>query len=343
MLQTQVAVIGAGMAGLTAANKLQKKGIAVELFEKARGSGGRLSSKAIAIDGKPERVTFDLGCTHFQAKSEEFVHFLAEFVQKEKALPWPEHASSNNSAPSFVGAPRNSALTRAMAESLSTHFSTRVVSLTQTDNGQWQLWQETEEGLAPLCLAQHVILAVPKEQALDLLPEGHDFVSELSNPAIKSLAPQWVMGMVLPSAAEVPSELSQDNPVFRPVSDIIDQVVLESAKPHRSETPVLQVQANVAWTQARLEWDRSEVATALTQGLQNLLKTPLKSEATHVHRWLYSHVASTDAASAKSYLSSSTGLHICGDYLLSTGKPDGVESAFTSGFSLAQHLESLLG
>lgn len=233
MLQTQVAVIGAGMAGLTAANRLQKKGIAVELFEKARGSGGRLSSKAIAIDGKPERVTFDLGCTHFQAKSEEFVNFLAEFVQKEKALPWPENSSSNNSTRSFVGAPRNSALTRAMAESLSSHFSTRMVSLTQTDSGYWQLWQEAGEALAPICLAQHVILAVPKEQALDLLPEGHALVSELSNPAIKSLAPQWVMGMVLSSSTVVPTELNQDNPVLRPVSDIIDQVALESAKPDR--------------------------------------------------------------------------------------------------------------
>jgi heterodisulfide reductase subunit A-like polyferredoxin len=38
------AVIGAGIAGLTAASKINDLGFVVGVFEKARGTGGRMSS-----------------------------------------------------------------------------------------------------------------------------------------------------------------------------------------------------------------------------------------------------------------------------------------------------------
>lgn len=134
MLETNVAVIGAGMAGLTAAKTLQDNGISVAVFEKARGSGGRLSSKAIAINDE-ERVTFDLGCTHFTASSDDFKAFLKPLLDGQKAAHWPtEH--------DYVGLNRNSALTRALADQLTVHFSTRVTKLDRTPNGKWLLWQE---------------------------------------------------------------------------------------------------------------------------------------------------------------------------------------------------------
>ena len=44
-LPTSVAIIGAGMAGISAARVLDEAGIAVELFDKSRGTGGRMTSK----------------------------------------------------------------------------------------------------------------------------------------------------------------------------------------------------------------------------------------------------------------------------------------------------------
>ncbi len=40
-----IAIIGAGIAGLSAARALNKAGHSVHLFDKSRGSGGRMSSK----------------------------------------------------------------------------------------------------------------------------------------------------------------------------------------------------------------------------------------------------------------------------------------------------------
>ena len=44
-IQKKVAVIGAGIAGLSCAIQLQKFGFEVELFEKSRGPSGRMSTR----------------------------------------------------------------------------------------------------------------------------------------------------------------------------------------------------------------------------------------------------------------------------------------------------------
>ena len=44
---TKVAVIGAGMCGISCASYLQKNGFGVTVFEKSRGIGGRMASRRI--------------------------------------------------------------------------------------------------------------------------------------------------------------------------------------------------------------------------------------------------------------------------------------------------------
>jgi len=41
----KIAIIGAGVAGLTALQALKQQDCSVTVFDKSRGSGGRLSSK----------------------------------------------------------------------------------------------------------------------------------------------------------------------------------------------------------------------------------------------------------------------------------------------------------
>ena len=67
MSSSQVAIIGAGMTGITAARSLNNAGYTVQLFEKSRGSGGRLASNRSAM----ERV--NLGAQAFHADQAEFL------------------------------------------------------------------------------------------------------------------------------------------------------------------------------------------------------------------------------------------------------------------------------
>ena len=66
LMNETIAVVGAGMAGLTLARALQARGNDVVVFEKSRGFGGRLATKRVG------QATFDSGAQYFTAKSDAF-------------------------------------------------------------------------------------------------------------------------------------------------------------------------------------------------------------------------------------------------------------------------------
>ena len=54
-MSVPIAIIGTGIAGLSAAHALRSAGQTVQLFDKGHGSGGRMASK------RSEAGTLDLG------------------------------------------------------------------------------------------------------------------------------------------------------------------------------------------------------------------------------------------------------------------------------------------
>ena len=65
-----VAVIGSGMAGLTAARILEAAGAIVTVFDKSKGTGGRLSSRSF------EGGWIDHGAPYFSSEQTGFSEFL---------------------------------------------------------------------------------------------------------------------------------------------------------------------------------------------------------------------------------------------------------------------------
>src|SRR3982751_5969019 len=61
-----IAIIGTGIAGLSAAQALQAAGHSVHLFDKSRGSGGRMSSK------RSDAGALDMGAQYFTARDRRF-------------------------------------------------------------------------------------------------------------------------------------------------------------------------------------------------------------------------------------------------------------------------------
>ena len=55
-VKKRVAVIGAGIAGLSCATRLQALGFEVEVFEKSRGPSGRMRVQNKAMDGRQTTV-----------------------------------------------------------------------------------------------------------------------------------------------------------------------------------------------------------------------------------------------------------------------------------------------
>ena len=69
-----IAIIGAGMAGLSAALALKAAGRNPVLFDKGRGPGGRMSARRAQTP--LGEVRFDHGAQFFTARDPDFVQFI---------------------------------------------------------------------------------------------------------------------------------------------------------------------------------------------------------------------------------------------------------------------------
>ena len=87
---TSIAVIGAGISGLTAAQTLSDAGIDVTVFEKSRGVGGRTANR------RSEYGSFDHGAQYFTVKDKRFRNFTEDLVSKGVIASWsnPDDPSS---------------------------------------------------------------------------------------------------------------------------------------------------------------------------------------------------------------------------------------------------------
>ena len=78
----KIAIIGAGLSGLTCAQRLKNAGIDVRLFDKARGPGGRLCTR------RREGDHFDHGAQFMTAHGTEFSAELKRWETAGIIAPW---------------------------------------------------------------------------------------------------------------------------------------------------------------------------------------------------------------------------------------------------------------
>ena len=318
------AVIGAGIAGLTAAKDIDALGYSLAVFEKARGTGGRLSSKRV-VNQLDEAMAFDLGCSSISANSEGFAHQLDSWHLKGIIAPWciDEHDKTH-----YVGISRNSALTRYLSKDITCHFATCITGL-EKKAGIWHLLAEDKNGIEVVAQARNVIIAAPPAQAYDLLPS-----SSALKPLLEQVdvAAQWVM------AVEVEHLATEVAAMEYPQSDIIHAISHESTKPERDQREdrcILQIQATSKWSQQNLEQSADAIKDLLLQELNTVLGETLNVTHHHVHRWLYSYI-STGLQNREAYLWDQEGLGLVGDYI--SAEFEGIESSWMSGKQLASWL-----
>ena len=90
-LETDICIVGAGIAGLTAADTLRSAGWAVTVVDKGRGVGGRMATRRI------DSSSFDHGAQFFTARDERF---------KARVHAWEAAGIAQNWHTSPAGEPR---------------------------------------------------------------------------------------------------------------------------------------------------------------------------------------------------------------------------------------------
>lgn len=307
-------VIGAGMAGLTCSNLLQKAGMDVLVLEKSRAHGGRMSTRVVADEG----LTFDHGAQYVRGRSPEFLAMVEMLKQEGSVAPWtPDGGQDFNADGVIVGQPLMRDFMAPVANALTIHFNVQV-ERAERWGGLWHL--TTDKGSVA---AKHVISTVPSPQAARLFAD-HDL--GLLDDVV--MAPCWA----LMAAFDHPLKSHFD--CRRHASDALGWVARNSTKPGRSDTETWVAHARPEWSETHLEMSREEIAPLLLVELTKALDLDELPNPRWVraHRWRY---AQTIKPLDQDYLTRADGtLLIGGDWCIGAR----VEAAFTSGAAMVNAL-----
>jgi len=161
----RVAIIGAGIAGLTAARALSAAGTSVRVFDKGRGVGGRLATRG------REQGAFDHGAQRFSARSDAF----RQEVQQWHSAGWITETERRSDEPWFLPVPSANSLAQSLAAGLGVQSSMRATALLR-ERGAWHLRFEGAPSEGPFDV---VLCTAPAPQSGALFGPHDVFRAEL--------------------------------------------------------------------------------------------------------------------------------------------------------------------
>lgn len=338
----RIAIIGGGLTAAAAAAQLRAAGVQVEVFDKARGPGGRMSSKRVG-DGQ-----LDFGAQYFTARSAAFRAQVQQWLSSSQAMVWPFSPwlfddtglqASPDAEIRYIGTPAMHQVVRQLLADTKQYYQCRVTNLqhNQSPNhsehaGQWTL--DTAEG-ASYGGFDAVLITCPPEQSRQLLA---------TCPIASPLAAQIPQNLLLPCWA-VLLELAQ--PVQHPAEAIfirsgaLSWAVRQGHKPGRAHVSLSDnaregaelwlVHLNAETSLQLLEQAPAQVAAIALQALSEVFSQPLQLTQFLCHRWLYASF--NPAIRAPGLLQQGT-LVLAGDWCLG-GR---VENAWLAGQQAAAQL-----
>ncbi|MCC4616849.1 FAD-dependent oxidoreductase [Xanthomonas campestris pv. asclepiadis] len=313
-----VAVIGAGLAGLACAQRLQASGLTVTLFEQGDMPGGRMRSCGGA------GWQCDHGAQYFTARAPAFAAVADAWIADGVAAAWPARVASwdgsdmhlsHSGLTRFVGVPDMAAPARALAAALNIRLGASVRSLQR--NGE--SWQLEVAGDTTTHAFDTVLLAVPAPRAAALLADLAPTLATLA--ATARMQPAWAVVLRFDMLVDPGYDALFVN------AGPVRWVARNSSKPGRTGVETWLLHATADWSQAHLDATPEAVIASVLPALAVLgLPSPQFCDA---YRWT---VASTKPAlQIGCAWEARPGIGICGDWLAG-GK---VEGAWQSGVALA--------
>ncbi|HYW51746.1 MAG TPA: NAD(P)-binding protein, partial [Gemmatimonadaceae bacterium] len=275
----RVAVIGAGLSGLTCARTLVDHDIQVTVFEKSRGLGGRAATRR---EG-PWR--FDHGAQYFTIRDARLLPHVHSWMHQGIIAPWHgalavrEHGAwqpAKEGVRRYVGVPGMSALGAHLAADVDVQREVTVVHI-EREGRQWRLLSDTAADLG----AYDVVLAcVPAPQAITLLSAVAPALASLASAAVMHAT--WATMLVLPErpALAFDGAFLNDDPV-------LGWIARDTGKPQRPADETWVLHATRDWSAAHLEDDAASVAAAMTAAFQQLVAGSVAPVHSAAHRWRY--------------------------------------------------------
>lgn len=317
---TEVIIVGAGLAGLTAARLLTAAGVAVVVVEKSRGLGGRLATR------REGEATFDHGAQYFTVRDPGLAAWVSGWQEEAVARVWCDRLPEDPPArreERWVGQSGMTAIAKRLAEGLTIHRGVTVTAA-RWDGSRWQV--ETKEG--PSWSAPRLLLTAPVPQSLALLAAG-DF-ARLGDPAYAPLHQvEYLRAFALLATLAGPSGLPAPGAQRLAAPSPLRWIADNAAK---GVSAVPAITAHSSHEHAVAFWDAPDDAKAgpLLADLAPRLDSAITSWK--IHRWRYAQPVGS--LPEPCFADPAHGLWLAGDAF-----PGGrVEGAYLSGKAAADCL-----
>ncbi len=356
---TDVAVIGAGLAGLVCAEQLQQQGLSVAVFDKSRGLGGRLATRRI------QSAWIDHGARYWQVQGEQTQALLDSLLKQDILQPWtssiaqvdetrqvipfnpafnPDSSQQDDFYVSPVGL---TAIAKFLAQDLTIHRSQRAIALAPMPSGQWQIQFEADpanQKSSSVAYTNAIVLAIPAPQALPLLAPivEHGLPPEIPNQ-IHAVEFDPCISVMVGYPSDQPSGVAKLLGKWQALRltqhPALSWASLEQSKANQADQPLLLIQSTAAFAEQYLETDDLQpVGKALLTALAEL-DQPEWSDPNwmQVHRWRY---AFTRRPLGQPWLVTHAPLPLicCGDWCLGHN----IEAALQSGRAAATQFATML-
>lgn len=318
-----IAIIGAGVAGLTCARRLQEAGHEVSVFEKSRSLGGRVSCRRVRSD-----VTFHHGCQYLSASDPRFEHQLGQWHKAGLIRPWSLRLvdiQANGKMtflaeePRFIGSPDFAEFSHRLAEGLPVKQEATITHL-ERESDEWRLSTGSGQTWGPFT---HIVCSAPAPQTSGLLAGHVDFAQQIG--VIKPI-PCWTVLLEV----DAPLSLNWDAARFSGGS-----LAWASRQTPFSSAHTWVLQASGSWSEANLEASQESVIEQLCEEFSHAVSLKGTILNARAHRWRYAFHDSPNVQPC--YYAAEKRLGACGDWCLGSR----VESAWLSGRAMAEMILGL--
>ena len=338
-----VAIIGAGIAGLAAATKLAATGRNVVVLEKSRGVGGRMATRRI------REAVCDHGAQHFAVKGRAFGSMVADAEAAGEITSWCDlfPAAATAAGPAvepldkagharWRGVTGMTALPKHLASQLplAVRTQTRVASIA-IDGPRVGLRFENGDELT----AAAAIVTAPVPQAIELFTAGGLKPPQADVAGWEQLAditydPCFSLMLVLdrPSLLPPPGGLEVESGPIAWIADNLQKGI--------SPVPSLTIQARGDFSREHFDSDPAEVTRLLTEAAAAWIDADSTAAVleSSLQRWKFAFPVEP-LKQPMVAVSHSPPVVCCGD-AFGGGR---VEAAASSGLAVARWLERLPG
>jgi renalase len=332
-----ILVIGAGIAGLLAAQELQKCGFDVTVIDKGRGLGGRLATRRLEVGGRTGKA--DHGAQYITAYEPKFEALIQEMERNGALRVWGTSLSSvgQTKRPRYIAPEGMTAVAKYCAKGLTVRLGERVISLMSAAEGGWKVQTDKEASIH----ADAILITAPVPQALMLVDTlAHEVLSAEERMSLEAIQYEPSIALMLALLEGKTSQVKPPGMVFVGGGSVM-WIADNQQKGISPDVATLTIHTTSSFAREHWETREEDLVPLLLADVHPYLS--MDSIASYsLHRWRYSRVTAPHDGLFLAAAGSAAPLIFAGDAFAGiTPLLTRVEDAALSGWAAAEYLSSL--